>query len=77
MDTAKLFKNGSSQAVRLPKNYRFPGTQVFIRRLGNGIVLMPDEGSWDTLIASTQQFSDDFPSTRDQGVVETRESLFE
>ena len=77
MDTGKLFKNGSSQAVRLPKNYRFPGKQVFIRRLGKGVVLMPEEGSWETLIEGTQQFSDDFLSSREQGEVEPRESLFE
>jgi antitoxin VapB len=76
MDTAKLFKNGSSQAVRLPKNYRFPGKQVFIRRLGKGIVLMPEVGSWDTLIESIDQFTDDFSSTREQGEVDERQSLF-
>ncbi|MDA0347690.1 MAG: type II toxin-antitoxin system VapB family antitoxin [Verrucomicrobia bacterium] len=77
MDTAKLFKNGSSQAVRLPKNYRLPGKQVFIRRLGKGIVLMPEVGSWDTLIESIHQFTDDFSSAREQGEVDERESLFE
>ena len=76
MDTAKLFKNGSSQAVRLPKDYRFPGKQVFIRRLGKGIVLMPEVGSWDTLIDIIDQFTDDFSSTREQGEVDERQSLF-
>ncbi|MDA9764069.1 MAG: type II toxin-antitoxin system VapB family antitoxin [Opitutales bacterium] len=77
METAKLFKNGSSQAVRLPKNYRFPGKQVFIKRLGKGIVLMPEESSWDTLIQSTHNFSDDFMPTREQGTVDSRENMFE
>ena len=77
MDTAKLFKNGSSQAVRLPKNYRFPGKQVFIKRLGKGIVLMPEESSWDTLIQSAHSFSDDFMPSRDQGLADSRETLFE
>jgi antitoxin VapB len=77
MDTAKLFKNGRSQAVRLPKEYRFPGNQVFLRKVGNGVLLMPEEGSWDSLIESVSHFSDDFLSERDQGVHEHREGLFE
>jgi len=39
--TAKLFKHGRSQAVRLPKEFRLPGTEVRVRRLGTGIVLEP------------------------------------
>ena len=35
MDTAKLFLNGQSQAVRLPKDYRFQGNRVYLKRLGN------------------------------------------
>lgn len=41
MDTAKLFKNGQSQAVRLPKAYRFEGEQVYIKRVGNAVMLIP------------------------------------
>ena len=41
MDTAKLFTNGGSQAVRLPKEYRFEGTEVFIKKVGQAIVLIP------------------------------------
>lgn len=76
MDTAKLFKNGRSQAVRLPKEYRFRGDQVFVRKLGNGVLLMPAEGAWDSLEESTLLFSDDFLSERDQGTPERREGLF-
>lgn len=77
MDTAKLFKNGRSQAVRLPKEYRFPGSQVYLRKVGKGVLLMPEEGSWDSLIESVSLFSDDFLEERDQGVAEQREGLFE
>jgi antitoxin VapB len=41
MSTAKLFTTGRSQAVRLPKEFRFPGTEVRIRRLGTGVLLEP------------------------------------
>ena len=38
METAKLFQNGQSQAVRLPKKYRFKGDKVIIKRVGNAVV---------------------------------------
>ncbi len=41
MDTAKLFQTGRSQAVRLPKAFRFEGEEVFIKRVGNGVLLIP------------------------------------
>lgn len=77
MDTAKLFKNGRSQAVRLPKAYRFSGKQVTLRKVGKGVLLMPEEGSWDSLIESVSLFSDDFFEERDQGVHEQRDGVFE
>src|ERR1700693_6302107 len=45
IETAKLFKHGGSQAVRLPKDFRLPGTQVRVRRLGRGVLLEPMERS--------------------------------
>lgn len=41
--TAKLFKHGRSQAVRLPKEFRLPGTEVRVRRVGRGVLLEPVE----------------------------------
>ena len=41
MNRAKLFKNGDSQAIRLPKEFRFKGKEVYIRREGNNIILTP------------------------------------
>lgn len=75
METAKLFQNGRSQAVRLPKAYRFSGERVLIKRFGKGIVLLPDEDSWESLIESTAKFSTDFMETRDQGGEQEREGL--
>ncbi len=66
MRTAKLFKNGESQAVRLPKEFRFEGTEVLIKRMGAAVVLLPRSGSWDTLIQSLAKFPEDFLETRDQ-----------
>ena len=77
MDTAKLFTNGRSQAVRLPKEYRFAGTEVFIKKVGNTVVLIPVAESWQTLIDSLEDFSDDFMVEREQPEIQERESPFE
>ena len=60
MDTAKIFMNGRSQAVRLPKEFRLTGTQVRIRRLHNGILLLPEHRNWETLFGACGTFSKDF-----------------
>ena len=60
MKTAKLFRNGQSQAVRLPKEYRFDGDQVYIRRVGNAVVLLPVDAPWQTLFDSLSLFTEDF-----------------
>ena len=57
MKVAKLFKNGQSQAVRLPKEFRFEGTQVFIKRIGNAVLLLPEQNSWQILFDSLGLFS--------------------
>jgi len=75
MPIAKLFKNGNSQAVRLPKDYRFEGDEVYINRVGNMIVLIPKNDPWSSLINSMGTFSDDFMSERNQGKYEERKSL--
>ena len=75
MKTAKLFKNGESQAVRWPKEFRFQGTEVLIHRVGDAVVLLPKAKSWETLIGSLGKFSADFMTTRDQPPHQERESL--
>jgi antitoxin VapB len=77
VDTAKLFQNGKSQAVRLPKEYRFQGTKVYIKRLGNAVVLIPEQDSWDSLIKSLSMFSDDYMADRNQPMQQVREQAFE
>ena len=77
MDTAKIFQNGKSQAIRLPKEYRFRGTKVYIKRRGNAVVLIPEQASWQTLVESLDQFSEDFLSDRQQPPTQDRADLFE
>ncbi len=76
MDTAKLFTNGRSQAVRLPRAYRFEGSEVFIKKVGDAVMLIPLSQSWQTLIDSLDQFSDDFMESREQPPIQERESPF-
>lgn len=77
MDTAKIFMNGRSQAVRLPKEYRFEGSEVYIKKVGNMVVLLPYQATWDALFDSLEMFSDDFLETREQPVVQERQEMFE
>lgn len=60
MMTAKLFENGRSQAVRLPKEYRFEGDEVSINKVGDIVILMPKKNKWSGLLNSLELFSDDF-----------------
>ena len=77
MDTAKLFQNGKSQAIRLPKEYRFRGNKVYIKKVGNAVVLIPEQDSWESLVDSIHLFSDDFMAERAQPDTQNRESVFE
>ncbi|HUE74454.1 MAG TPA: type II toxin-antitoxin system VapB family antitoxin [Pirellulaceae bacterium] len=76
MDTAKLFQNGRSQAIRLPKEYRFPGKQVYLKRVGNAVLILPESGSWDSLRKSFSMFTEDFMENRDQPPMQEREEMF-
>ena len=77
MDTAKLFKNGRSQAVRLPKEYSLSGNEVYIKRINGVVILIPkDKDLWQPLIDSLNKFSSDFfDFKRDQGTFEKREPI--
>lgn len=75
MKTAKLFQNGQSQAVRLPKEFRFNDSEVFIKKTGNVVHLIPRTDSWDLLFGSLKKFSRDFMSERQQPEMDKRESF--
>jgi len=78
MKTAKLFKNGQSQAVRLPKEFRMAGTEVYIKKHGEAVVLLPKERSWAPLIDSLNHFEKDFKIERNQpGEDQKREPMFQ
>lgn len=76
MDTAKIFENGRSQAVRLPQKYRFQADEVVIQKLGDAVLLVPKESLWNTFLDGVNSFTEDiFENGRNQGAQEDRESL--
>jgi len=62
--TAKLFTNGRSQAVRLPAKYRFQGNEVFITREADRVILSAKPPSWDDFFAAKHSVPADFLSNR-------------
>ena len=75
---AKIFKNGQSQAVRLPKEFRFENQEeLFVKKIEDGIILLPknDKSVWDNMFDRLEEFSDDFMENRVQPV-QNREDLF-
>ncbi|HRP68904.1 MAG TPA: type II toxin-antitoxin system VapB family antitoxin [Turneriella sp.] len=77
MNTAKLFKNGESQAVRLPKEYRFKGKEVYITKHSNIVMLIPkSKDGWDLMKSAVSKFSNDiFEGGRQQPKDQDRASL--
>lgn len=60
MLTAKLFTNGSSQAVRLPKEFRFAGNEVYAQKIGDTVMLVPKEKAWETFMEGINGFTNDY-----------------
>lgn len=62
METAKVFENGRSQAVRLPKKFRFTADEVVVQRLGSSLVLTPKDKLWESFFSGINGFTEDFMS---------------
>ena len=76
MEVAKIFQTGRSQAVRLPKAFRFNADEVAIKRFGNGVLLLPINNPWDLMLEALDELDDGFQLERaDQGE-QSREDLF-
>jgi antitoxin VapB len=77
MKIAKLFKNGRSQAVRLPKEFRFKGDEVYIKKIDDFVVLIPQKDKWEIakkLLMEIEDFTDEFMKNR--GYSEQKRELF-
>ncbi len=76
MYNAKVFTNGRSQAVRLPKECRFDSDEVMVNKIGDVVILMPKTTKWESFIEALDMFSEDFmKEPRAQEIQEERESL--
>ena len=75
MDTARLFQSGRSQAVRLPKEFRFAGTEVGVSYFGNGVLLLPVDDPWATLEAALSAFEPGFVLTGDPPEAQLRADI--
>ncbi|EKD42419.1 MAG: SpoVT/AbrB protein [uncultured bacterium] len=73
MKKAKIFTNGHSQAIRLPKEYRFDAKEVFIKKWGTGVILFPSKNPIHYLKNSLHEFSDDFLTQRNQPPLQKRD----
>ena len=72
MRTAKIFKNGQSQAVRLPREFRFKGSEVHIKKTAQG-VLLTEKDPWALFEEGLDELADDFMAQRDQPALQQRD----
>jgi antitoxin VapB len=63
---AKIFRNGASQAVRLPKDFRFDAEEVCIKRIGSAVLLYPRDAAWELMREALGQVDEDFMADRNQ-----------
>lgn len=76
MMTAKVFENGRSQAVRLPKECRFNTDEVAVNKIGDIVLLMPKTSKWSSFMQAIDMFSEDFMNEeRTPGKEQEREEL--
>jgi antitoxin VapB len=73
--TARLFRNGKNQAVRLPKEFEVKASEVIIRKQGASLILTPKMQTWQDYFASGQTLAEDFPEDISDLPFESREDL--
>jgi antitoxin VapB len=72
---AKVFTTGRSQAVRIPKQYRFACDEVLIEREGERVILTPRPRSWREYFARASRFTDDYPDSIEDRAPQRRQRL--
>lgn len=70
---AKIFMNGRSQAVRLPKDFRFDCDEVYVRKQGDEIIISPKAPSWDFFFDQQSAFGEDFLPDREDSSPQDRD----
>jgi antitoxin VapB len=76
MNIAKLKMQGNEQLAILPEGFQMLGDEVYVKKIGNTIILIPQNNPWQNMWSSLDLFSDDFMETRDQLPPQQREELF-
>jgi antitoxin VapB len=71
MQTAKVFKNGRSQAIRLPKEFRVESDEVYLKKTPEGFLVITRD-PWELFYEAVEQLPDDFMAERKQPPVERR-----
>ena len=78
MKTAKIFRSGNSQAIRIPKEFQMEGDEVEIIKRGSSLVFRPKKMAWSSLFESLQKFTDDFlEQGRSQPKLQKRKRAFQ
>jgi len=78
METAKLFQNGQSQAVRLPKAYRFEGNEVYLKKVAGGVLLISkDQSIWDVWERNVMKYKEPFMIERKQPETQQERESFD
>lgn len=75
MKTAKLITTNDNQTLILPKEFKFDGNEVYIKKIGNAVVLISKENPWEVMFDSLELFSEDFMETREQPQLDIRDNL--
>ncbi len=77
MKIGTVFKNGpSTQAVRIPKEYRLPTKEVWVEKIGDTLIIKPKPVSWNDFFSSSPNLSEDFSTERNQQLPQNRDELF-
>lgn len=78
MKVATVFKNGpSTQAIRIPKEYRISTKEVWIEKVGDSLIIKPKPESWDDFFYSPLKLSSDFSMQRNQQPPQNRDEEFD
>jgi len=72
-ETVKLKNVSGSQVIKVPENLRIDDDTVYLKKIGNSLYIIPFHNPWDSLIKSTEQFTDDYLEERDQPDPQSRE----
>ena len=73
IQVAKIFMNGRSQAVRLPKEFRFNCDEVYVRKQEDEVIISPKKPSWDNFFDQKSAFSDDYLNEREDTLPQDRD----